>query len=148
MTTRLSESQKSFTKKIAIVCSVAFLGAINYCNLETFAAHSTQSHDTHQSAATEHHDEESSTPAHHHDEGSVACCAAIQALATSKSDFNLASNLVWQLHPLVLHSLQLASFLAPSRTESGLSPPTREPPQTRPFYRTTFASHAPPIFLA
>jgi hypothetical protein len=132
----------------AILCSVAFFGAVNYCNLEAFAAHPTQSHDAHQSASTEHPEEGSSAPTHHHDEDSVSCCAAMQALATSKSDFNLASSPAWQLHPVALQSSWLASFFEPSRTASGLSPPTREPPPARPFYRTTYANHAPPACLA
>ena len=132
----------------AILCSVAFIGAVNYCNLEVFAAHPTQSHDAHQSASTGHHDEDSSAPAHHHDEDSVSCCAAMQALATSKPDFNLASSPAWQPHPFALQSSWLASFLESSRTASGLSPPTREPPPARPFYRTTYANHAPPVRLA
>ena len=132
----------------AILCSVAFFGAINYCNLEAFAAHPTQSHDAHQSASTGHHEEDSSAPTHHHDEDSVSCCAAMQALATSKSDFNLASHPAWQRYPLALPSLRLVSFLTAFRTASGLSPPVREPPSARPFYRTTYANHAPPARLA
>ena len=148
MTMRWNERQTSLNTWMAVVCSAAFLGASNYCNLEAFTAHLTRCHETHQSAATKDHDEESSIPTHHHDEGSVACCAAMQALATSKSEFNPASHLTWQLYPLAPHSLQWASFLAPSRAASGLSPPAREPTPARPFYRTTFASHAPPICLA
>ena len=133
---------------IAFSAAVAFLAAINYCNLEAFAAHPTQSHDTHQSAAAEHHDEKSSTPAHHHEEGSVSCCSAIQAIATPESNFNLASSPAWQFQPLVLQSVWVVSFLEPSRPTSGLSPPAREPTPSRPFYRTTYANHAPPVCLA
>lgn len=132
----------------AILCSVVFIGAVNYCNIEVFAAHPAQHHDAHQSTSTEHHDEDSSAPTHHRDESSVSCCAAMQALAASKSDFNLASSPAWQLQPLALQSSWLASFLEPSRTASGLSPPAREPTPARPFYRTTYASLAPPVRLA
>lgn len=132
----------------AILCSVAFFGAINYCNLEAFAAHLPQTHELDHAVTAEHHDEESSMPAHHHDENSVACCSAIQAIAASRVDFHLASTAVGQLHPLVLQSSWLASLLEPSHTASGLSPPAREPTPARPFYRTTFANHAPPVSLA
>ena len=149
MTRRRREGRQQRSRAgLALLCSVAFLAASHYCNLEAFAAPPTQSDDTHQSASAEHHDGDSSAPTHHDDEDSVSCCAAMQALAISKSDFNLASHPAWQFHPLALHSLRLASFLTPSRTASGVSPPVRDPPPARPFYRTTFANHAPPAHLA
>lgn len=143
-----SRRQPRTSTWFVILCSVAFIGAVNYCNIEVFAAHPAQHHDAHQAASTEHHDEDSSAPTHHHDEDSVSCCAAMQALVTSKSDFSLASSSAWQLHPLPLPSLRLASFLVSSRTVSGLSPPAREPTAVRLFYRTTYANHAPPVRLA
>jgi len=132
----------------SVLCSLAFFGAVNYCTIEAFAAHPAQHHDAHQSASTDHHDEESSTPTHHHDENSASCCAAMQALATSRSDFNLASSPAWHLQPLPLQSSWTTALLEPSRTASGLSPPAREPTPARPFYRTTYASLAPPVRLA
>ena len=138
MTTRRAEYRKRFMAWIAVGCSVAFVGASNYCNLEAVAAH----------PAGHQHDEESSTPAHHHEEGAGVCCSAMQAITTSKFDCHLASSPAWQLPPLALQSVWLVSFLEPSRTTSGLSPPAREPTPARPFYRTAFASHAPPVCLA
>ena len=145
---RLSESRKPLSRWLPIVCSVAFLGAINYCTLEALAAHPAQSHDSHPSASTKHHDDESSTPAHHHDQDSVSCCLAMQAVVTSKIPFHPTSNLAGQLHPWVLQSAWPGSRLENTCTANGLSPPTREPTPARPFYRTTFASHAPPVYLA
>ena len=132
----------------AVVCAIAFLGASNYCNVEAFAAHPTPRQEAHHSATAEHHDEQSTTPAHHHDDGSLACCSAIQAITASKFEFRLASAFAWQFHPPAPQSSWFASVPEPSRTASGLSPPAREPTPARPFYRTTFASHAPPVSLS
>jgi len=149
MTTRRSGKRQPIRVWFAVVCSVAFFGASNYCNLEAFTAHSAHGESSHHAAAPTHHDEESSSaPVNHHEDESAACCAAMQAVTTPKADFYLTSSSAWQLHPLVVESSWITSLLEPSRTASGLSPPVREPPPARPFYRTTFASHAPPAYLA
>lgn len=133
----------------AILCSVAFVGASNYCNVEAFAAHPAHSKGFHDAASSAHHDDESSsTPADHHEDALVACCAAMQAVTTPRGDFHRASSPAWQFQPLVLESSWFSSLLEPSRTASGVRPPAREPTPARPFYRTAFASHAPPAFLA
>ena len=149
MMTLHSRQRKPLKGWVAIVCSVAFLGASNYCNVQAFAEQSASHHDMHQAAAANHHhDEETPTPAQHHEDCSVSCCSAMQAVVTPRVEYRFAASPIWQFHPLVLESLWLASFLEPSRTASGLSPPAREPTPVTPFYRTTFASHAPPICLA
>ncbi len=140
--------QKRITAWYAVVCSIAFLGASNYCNLEACTAHSTHAHDAQHAATAQPHDEDSSTPAHHHDENSTICCSAMQAIAASTFDFHLASRPAWPFHSPTLQSSWLASLLKPSRTASGLSPPAREPTPANSFYRTTYANHAPPVHLA
>jgi hypothetical protein len=132
----------------AVVCSVAFFGAGNYCTLEAFAAQPSQACETPHAAIPEHHDEGPSAPTHHSDAGAVACCSAMQAIAASRVDFRLTPTPAWQLHPFALQPSRFVSLLEPSRTANDLSPPPREPTPARPFYRTTFASHAPPVSLA
>lgn len=149
ITCRRGTRRNSIRAWFAILCSVAFFGASHYCNLEAFAAHPAHSESARHAASSAHHDDESSsTPADHHEDESVACCAAMQAVTTPKVDFHLASSPAWPLHPLALESSLIPSLLEPSRTPSGLRPPAREPPPVRPFYRTTFANHAPPASLA
>ena len=151
MTIRLREKRQQYANGwIAIACSLAFLGATNYCNVEAFAEQSSSHHDTHQAAsANHHHDEKTPSPAQHHDtDCSVTCCSAMQAVVVPQQQYRLAASLTWHLQDLALESQWLASFVEPSRTASGLSPPAREPTPAKPFYRTTFANHAPPICLA
>lgn len=145
---RAAQHHRQFVAWIPVLCSVAFLAASNYCNLEAFATLPGQAHDAHESAVAAHHADESSPPAHHHDEGALACCAAMQAVTTPKIDFHVASASTWQVHPVAPDALPLALLLAPSRAASGLSPPPREPAPDRPFYRAIYANHAPPVFLA
>ena len=117
---------------LACLCSVVFLLASQYCALEAFAEH----HDEHAPAAPGHHDE------------AGQCCAAMQAVVVSRANIHIASSPAWPLHPLALESVWLVSIFEPSHAATGLSPPTQASPQARPFYRTTFASHAPPVYLA
>ena len=143
---RVVEQRKAIYAWTAIVMSVAFFWAMNYCNVEAFTAHSPDSQTSDQTAPAERHDGDSPAPNHRNE--AVMCCTAIQAIMASRFEFQLSSSATWQLHPLVPQSLWLVSLLEPSRTTSGLSPPTREPTPAGPFYRTTFASHAPPAYLA
>ena len=116
---------------LACLCSVAFLLANQYCALEAFAEH----HDEHAPAVPGHHDE------------AVQCCAVMQAVVASRANLHVASSPAWQLHPLAFESVFVSVF-EPTYAASGLSPPTQESPPAKPFYRTTFASHAPPVHLA
>lgn len=150
MMTRRSERRGRVRAWVAGVCSVAFVGAVNYCDLEAFAACPAHTDDSHHAAEPAHHHGESpATPASHHEQESLTCCAAMQAVTAPKVAFQLASSPAWRLQPLVLGSSWITSLLEPSRPASGVSPPTREPPPpARPFYRTTYANHAPPVCLA
>ena len=141
MTKRFTVPQ--LMRPFAWIAAGAFLLAANYCICEAFSS------DAHEEASHQH------APAGHHDEQAPAshtqsdpCCAAMQAATTPKVDFQLASSPAWQLQPLVLESSWITALLEPSRTASGLSPSAREPTPTRPFYRTTYANHAPPVRLA
>lgn len=144
----MSHQRAAFRGWLALVCSVGFLGAAQHCTLEAFASHPTEHHGAqHVSAGAQPH-EESSAPAQHDQECTVSCCAAMQAVVTSTIDWQPAWHPAGHLRLAVLRSPQLEASLKLARTMSGLSPPPREPTPARPFYRTTFASHAPPVVLA
>ena len=130
-----------FSACLAIVCSVAFVLASNYCNIEALAGDGA-----HHETTGEHHNE--NAPASGHDEATV-CCDALQAVLASKLDVRLCPVTSWLSHPLALKSLRPDALLVEAaHLATGLSPPTREPTPRTPFYRTTFASHAPPVRLA
>lgn len=164
----MKSPQKHSSAWFAVVCSAAFFAVSNHCNLEALAAHPVSSESCHRAAdraaieaakevphAAGHaassargHSRTSSAPAHPGKNNSVTCCAAMQAVTAPKADFRLASNSAWQLALPALQPAWLAAFLEFSRTASGLSPPAYEPIPARPFYRTAYANHAPPRFLA
>ena len=145
---RHSGLQKTLSAQAAIVCAIAFVWASNYCNVEAFSSHHSDDHSAHQTADPAHHDDGSSTPGQHHEEDADFCCTTIQAVVASRLDFSLSKASTPLLHALPLQSFWSEALPVPSRTASGLSPPPQELPPARPFYRTTFASHAPPIYLA
>ena len=135
--------RRVLNQSLTFFCSFAFLLASQYCALEAFAApHEHGQHD-----ASEHHDEHSPAIPGHHDEA-VQCCAALQAVVASRASVHLVSSSVWQLHPFALQSIWLVSLLEPAHAASGLSPPARALTSTLPFYRTAYASLAPPAYLA
>jgi hypothetical protein len=126
---------------VAVISAFAFLAAANYCTLEALAAHPAADETSHHSDS---HD--AGVPARG-DDGEL-CCMALQAILQPKTDFGLARSdaLVFQLPALQARQPELPAHLF--RVTSGLSPPIRDPAPRTPFYRTTFASHAPPAFLA
>ena len=130
----------------AIVTAFVFFAASNYCNVEALIPHAChgEAADHHEMAAAEHdHDAHDEQPAHHHDETASACCKTIQAVVATPAQLSLHT--VWLAHALPTESLWTGSLVESLRLASGLSPPSREPPSKLPFYRTVFASHAPPI---
>lgn len=127
----------------AAFCAFAFLTASHYCALEAFAA------------APAHHEDSSHAEGHGHGAGLPAngddgelCCIALQAILLPKSDLSFARSdaPVFQLPALETQWPELPAHLP--RAASGLSPPIRDPVPSAPFYRTTYASHAPPVCLA
>ena len=129
----------------AIVMVFVFFAASNYCNVEALIPHACHSEaaDHHEMATAEHdHDAHDEQSAPHHDETAAACCKAIQAVVATPTHINLHT--IRLAHALPMGSLWTGSLVEPLRLASGLSPPSREPPPKLPFYRTAFASHAPP----
>ena len=133
----------------AVFISLALFGAMNYCTFEAFGAPPTHHGRACHAASLEHHGDKSSPPpARHHEGGSLACCAAMQAIAAAPLDVHLASVTTRFLHGLASGVLGGAAVRASVRTARGVSPPLREPTPVQPFYRTTFANHAPPVCIA
>ncbi len=134
------------TRLLAWVAGGAFVLATNYCLCEALSRHTHQDAlgASHQHAPVGHHDEK--VPASHTQ--SDPCCSTLQAVVTPQTGVMLsgASGPFFQDVPLlvVAHVKYADLSLAPS----GLSPPARVPTPARPFYRTAFASHAPPGSLA
>jgi len=126
---------------IAAVAAFAFLLANNYCVCEAFSGEHSHAENADQHAAASHHDESSSNNAYD------PCCSTLQAIGTSQAALILDGPAQLFFHVIRPQHLQLASIELPL-TASGLSPPAREPTPVQPFYRTTFANHAPPIYLA
>lgn len=129
---------------VAVVAAFAFLFAINYCACEAFSADHAHSGPSQQHSPTGHHDEHAPTS----QDQSDPCCATLQAVVLSPGTLQVASST-----PTVLPSVVSRGAAITLRTQlvavpSGLSPPVREPTPARPFYRTTFANHAPPARLA
>lgn len=129
------------SRPLVWVVGAAFLLATNYCLSEAFAASHTPSESSHHQA-----------PSGHHDEGSPAsgtqddpCCTALQAILTPQPSLQLAATTHQLFQAMAVQAADAVRCADRSLAPSGLSPPPREPTPTRPFYRTTFANHAPPV---
>lgn len=135
----------SYSMRLIVwVMGGAFLLATNYCICEVFTNH------THADASHQH-----AADGHHHDEGSPTsntqydpCCATLQALVPIRSAGHLIDVSDQTVRTAALPVVHFAHVADLSKAPSGLSPPAREPTTTRPFYRTTYANHAPPVYLA
>ena len=127
----------------AWIAAGAFVLAANYCICEAFSsdAHEKASH---QHAPAGHHDEE--PPASHTQ--SDPCCATLQAVLPTLSHLPLPLASHSLLSDLTVQSVDVLGLADLSFAPTGLSPPAREPTPARPFYRTTYANHAPPAHLA
>lgn len=134
------------TQVCAWIAMVAFSVAINYCAWEAFATPPAQNESSHHHETSDHHPE-GEHPTESHDEV-AGCCETLQAIITSKLDTTAGVVVTQPLDHPRFNVRPLVSLLESSCSTSGRPYPAREPPQERPFYRTTFASHAPPAFLA
>lgn len=134
---------KGFFAYTTLACGAIFLWAIIYCQLDAFVPHPGES--SHQEASAEHQDGTLPTPGH--DEASLHC-NTVQSLIALKFDVLLNPVTAQPFQATALESLQPDAFGEPFRLASGLSPPTRAPTPRTPFYRTTYANHAPPVRLA
>jgi len=121
--------------------SGAFLLATNYCVCEAFSGDHAHAESSHHHAPAGHHDESPSD--HEYD----PCCSTLQAVVTPHSNLLLTAGSQLLFQEVPLQSANVARVASLSLAPSGLSPPAREPTPTRPFYRTTFANHAPPVRL-
>ena len=128
----------------ALSCAFTFFVAINYCNVEALSAHPTPSEGFgHHHSTEDHHDGAVPTPS---DEDAL-CCATLHAVPTSKVDVTQRS-LIQRINPITVEVFGRDFPIPPARSASGWSPPERGPTPLTPFYRTTYANHAPPAFLA
>ncbi len=137
--------QRLFIAGIAMAAATSFLLAENYCACEALS-------DDHPHSASTHHHEAAGH--HHHEDGHSSdgqadpCCSTLQAIVAPQVNlhFTLPSQ---DLFPCPsAEAVEAITFAGLIRVSTGLSPPAREPTPHRPFYRTAFASHAPPICLA
>lgn len=131
---------------IALVAGVTFWAATNYCLLEALTTHPVHNENSHHS--DQDHYPNKGLPRSGADED--LCCATLQALLPSKEEPHFSSLTGFLSNALALPALRPAAltFTNPSRIASGLSPPTPETVPRPAFYRSVFASHAPPVFLA
>ncbi len=126
---------------VAVLCSFTFWAATNYCNLEALAAHPAQGEDSGQHhPAAGHHPGAVPTP----DDEDSLCCATLHAVPVTKVDMTPKSLSQW-IDPVTV-VLGRDVLTTRSRSTIGWSPPERGP-TPEPFYRTTYANHAPPVFL-
>ena len=141
---RVLRKNRFLVPGIAAVAAFAFLLAINYCVCEAFSADRAHSEPSQQHSPAGHHDD--NAPASQ--DQSDPCCATLQAVASSTRTPQVASFTLSSFPFVVLLGSEIAPRTQRAAVHSGLSPPAREPPAQALFYRTTFASHAPPARLA
>jgi len=127
---------------LAGIVGGAFFLAVNYCACEAVAHEHPDQASSHQHAPAGHHDESPSNEEYN------PCCTNLQAIVTPQLSLHLATISHQLFQAIALPVADAVSLADLSLAPSGLSPPAREPTTPRPFYRTTFASHAPPVSLA
>ncbi|MBI3996455.1 MAG: hypothetical protein HY352_02225 [Candidatus Omnitrophica bacterium] len=115
----------------------ALLMATNYCAYEAFSGGHAHVNDTHQHAPVDHHDE---SPSRAND----SCCSTLHAVVIPQFTLLLARGSPLLRQAMSLQAIPLVGFIDLSAIPNNLSPPAHEPIPARPFYRTTFANHAPP----
>ena len=132
---------KTLRSALVLLCGVTFLAAANHCGLEACAGHHSEEPGGH------HHGE--SSPAHDScPDQQVMCCSSLYATPFPKIEIKPG----WVRTGFLETADVLAPFLRISPTSAnivtGLSPPLQEVIPRVCFYRSTFASHAPPVFLS
>ena len=128
----------------ALVATVALLIGMNYCAWEDLVQHHQHDGQAHEHHASGQHHRESQDAHHQFD----PCCSMLQAIAAAPSDLVLAKTPPSILHTLLLLPVPGSLSIARSSVPTGLSPPACAPIPKALFYRTTFASHAPPSAVA
>lgn len=138
--------QRFRRQRVLISCIVAaaaasFLLAANYCSCEALMdGHSGRAGAHHHDRAG-HHDHDGDQPSN---DRSDPCCSTLHAIPTPLARLLLTTpsqTLLLRLPASAVAPLALALL---TQAPTGLSPPAPAPWPQRPFYRTTFASHAPP----
>ena len=142
--TKPQTTQRTSLPLIAGFSALAFFFAINYCNAEALIPHAHADQSSQHASSEDQHDHHT-TPAH--DDASL-CCNTIQAIAASKLNIQLPPLTQWLLVSLDVKSLGTSLLVESAGLTSGLSPPPRPAFPALPFYRTTYASLAPPAPLA
>ena len=130
---------------IAIAAAATFLLAANCCAYEALAHERPHSDGTPYHEAAEHHHHEDRTPS---DDQHDPCCSTLQAIVAPQVNLHLTLPSQDLFPGPAAEAVEAITFVGLIRVSTGLSPPAREPTPCRPFYRTAFASHAPPICLA
>ena len=113
-----------------LVAAFTFLIGTNYCVYEELVQG--------------HHERDSQ----HSDDQFDPCCSTLQAIALSPLNLFLAQAPPSILHALALLLVEESPSVALAYAPTGLSHTARAPTPHAPFYRTTFAPHAPPLSLA
>jgi hypothetical protein len=129
---------------MAAVAAFAFLLAINYCVCEAFSADHAHNEPAQQHSPAGHHDDNTPTS----QDQSDPCCATLQAVVFSPGTFQVASSTTTVLPSVVSLGAEITLRTQLATVSNGLSPPARAPTPRLPFYRTTYANHAPPARLA
>ncbi len=137
-------NSRQSVRLLAGVAAGAFVFAATACVREAFSSDSARIESAHQDTRAPAGSHKKSPANHDHD----PCCATLRTVVTQHPGLLLAGASQPLLQRIPLPSAYLIRSVDLSFAPSGLSPPAREPIPVRLFYRTTFASHAPPAFLA
>ena len=137
--------QRSIIASCASLAAVTFLIGINYCACGELVHGPSHHGHAHTNDASSHHENDSQPQRSEHQFDH--CCSTLQAIALAPSNLLLLPMLTRWLHARALRAVGEDRSGALSYVPTGLSPP-REPTPHIPFYRTTFANHAPPLFFA
>jgi len=130
------KSQRFLVDGLAVIVGIAIVTASQYCTLESL---------THRHEAAGHHHEGHLPSSGKGQEG--RCCFALQAMeATTRVTIQPRVVNTRTLHPFAFEEPRTYTSFEPTLSASGLSHPAREPTLHRPFYYTTFANHAPPLY--
>ena len=138
------QRQKFIVAGCALLAAVTFLIGINYCAREELVHGPSHHGHAHTNDASSHHENDSQPQSSEHQFDH--CCSTLQAIALAPSNLTLSPIRILLLHALALRAVGEDLSRALSYVPTGLSPP-REPTPHVPFYRTTFANHAPPLLL-
>jgi hypothetical protein len=122
---------------VVSLVNVSFLFAANYCLLEALEADSTHPEQSHHETPASSDSKDDGTP----------CCVALQAIDTPRTAISLNRPIASSFHPLVFDLPGIQKPIEPFRLVKDFGPSITGPPRSTEFYYTSFATHAPPVFL-